>query len=125
MAARGVGLGDLCSERGQTCRQISKGDARDRAVNQSWPVRIHGEPVRGFADGLWIRPGAATLGACDKKILAGSGDNGGIPLRRNEAGGWGRLASSEFGEIKDGDGIGNGVGGEECLLVGTECEIFR
>src|SRR6266436_2963612 len=125
IAAGGVGFGDLLRERRQICRQVCKGDARERAVNHSWRVRITGTPVGGFADGFWIRPGAATLGACDKEILTSGGDNGGIPLGGNETDGLERLAGRDVREIENSDAIGNGIGGKQRLLVGREREIFR
>src|ERR1700720_3453332 len=42
IAARSVGFGDLLREREQICRQIRKGDARERAVNHRRSVRVAG-----------------------------------------------------------------------------------
>src|SRR6266403_3682830 len=88
-------------------------------------IRIARASVLGLADGFWIGPGPAALSAGYQQILARCGDNGRIPLSRDEANSLDWLARYEFAEIKDTDGIGNRVGGKKGLLVGRKREIFR
>jgi hypothetical protein len=124
IATLDVGFRDLLRESGQTGGQVRKGDACEGAVDKGGPVGITGTSVRGLADRFWIGPGTAALGAGDQKILGGGGDNGGVPLRWDEADGSKRVAGSEFGKVEDGDRIGDGVGGKQSLLIAREREVF-
>src|SRR6266403_4315407 len=88
-------------------------------------IRIARASVLGLADGFWIGPGPAALSAGYQQILARCGDNGRIPLSRDEANSLHWLARYEFAEIKDADRIGNRVRGKKGLLVRRERQILR
>lgn len=121
----GVGGGGLRGPGREIRGDIGKGNAGQGAVGHGRVVGVLGFARVVF---LWKRSGigagAAAFGGGNQEIGGSGSDDGGVELGGDKARGPELQAGRCVQEVENGDGIGNGVGGEERFFVGRESEAF-